>query len=471
MVIKTYFDKNNTIALNDYTNTGRNPIAELFYGGSDGTNTYSRYLFHFDETRLKSLYTGGTFTDLTKLKHTLKLTNTSSFDTSLLNGTYMGSYQRSSSFDLIVFKISEDWDEGVGYDYRNAANIITGEAVASTQPSNWFYSKTGIYWDNGGGTYSGNPTNIIVGTQHFDAGNENMEIDITDYVNGVLTGDTNYGLGIAYGYAFEQLKTISVQYTGFFTRHTQTAYEPYVETQYQNYIKDDRSVFYLDKPNKLYLYVNLNGNPTNLDVLPTCTVLDNSGNIYSAYTSSDIEHVTKGVYAINVLIPTTIDFTVGTILNDVWSNIIINGVSRPDITLGFELRDSLQYYNIGDSTNLPKPVAVSISGVRNQEKIIGGDVRKVIVSTRIPYTIEQYQNIDYIYYRLYVKEGQNQLTVIDYEPVEQANNYNYFLLDTASLIPNTYYLDVKVITNLDELTFNGLLSFDIVSQSNYRISQ
>jgi hypothetical protein len=33
---------------------------------------FSRFLFHFDETRLKSLYTGGTYTDLTKLKHTLR---------------------------------------------------------------------------------------------------------------------------------------------------------------------------------------------------------------------------------------------------------------------------------------------------------------------------------------------------------------------------------------------------------------
>jgi hypothetical protein len=66
MVIKTYFDKNNTIVSNLNVNTGLNPIAELFYGGALTQQRYSRFLFHFDETRLKSLYTGGTFTDLTK---------------------------------------------------------------------------------------------------------------------------------------------------------------------------------------------------------------------------------------------------------------------------------------------------------------------------------------------------------------------------------------------------------------------
>jgi hypothetical protein len=117
MVIRTYFDKNNTIVYNSNVNTGLNPITELFYGGSDALNSYSRFLFHFDETRLKSLYTGGTFPDLTKLKHTLRMTNTGAFDKDLLN-TYMGAKERTTSFNLILFKIQQDWDNGVGYDYE-----------------------------------------------------------------------------------------------------------------------------------------------------------------------------------------------------------------------------------------------------------------------------------------------------------------------------------------------------------------
>ena len=86
MVIRTFFDKNNTIVNNQSVNTGLNPVTELFYGGSAGMDKYSRFLFHFDETRIKSLYTGDTYTDITKLKHTLRMTNTASFDTGLLNG-------------------------------------------------------------------------------------------------------------------------------------------------------------------------------------------------------------------------------------------------------------------------------------------------------------------------------------------------------------------------------------------------
>jgi hypothetical protein len=40
------------------------------------------------------------------------------------------------------------------------------------------------------------------------------------------------------------------------------------ETKYDNHIIDDRNNFILDKLNKLYLYVNVGGNPTK-DALPT----------------------------------------------------------------------------------------------------------------------------------------------------------------------------------------------------------
>jgi len=468
MVVKTYFDKNNTIVSNLNVNTGLNPVTELFYGGDINSNQYSRFLFHFDETRLKSFYTGGTFTDLTKLTHTLRLTNTGSFDKTLLNGT-MGGKDRASSFDLILFKINQDWDNGVGYDYQ-ICNIITGECAFSNGPSNWNNPQTGLEWSGGTGVYSGSSSAITITMQHFDKGNENIEMDITDYVNGVLTGDTNYGLGIAYTTSLEQTNTTSLQYVGFFNNNTQTFYEPYVETIYSNHILDDRNDFFLDKPNKLYLYVNLAGNPTNLDSFPSVNVYDQNDVLFSGYSSTAVTHVTKGVYSIDITVPTnsTNDCTMYT---DVWTGITIGGVSRPDITLEFALKNSLGYYNIGSNDSLPKKVAVSISGVQNKERIKRGDIRKILVSARIPYTVEQTQSISGLQYRLYVSEGYSELTVIDFQPVEMANNNYYFLLDTLSLIPNTYYLDVLVTSNLEVTTIKNAVQFDIVNQVDLRRSQ
>ena len=468
MVVRTFFDKNNTIVSNLNVNTGLNPVSELFYGGAIGEQQYSRFLFHFDETRLRSLYTGGTFVDLTKLKHTLRLTNTASFDTDLLNGT-MGGKDRASSFDIILFRIDQDWDNGVGYDY-SICEALNGDCAFSNGPSNWINSQTAISWSGGTGVYSGSASAITVTMQHFDKGNENIEMDITNYVNGILTGNTNYGLGLAYARGFEQMNTTKLQYVGFFTNNTQTFYEPFIESIYNNHIQDDRNNFFLDKPNKLYLYVNLAGNPTNLDSIPSVNIYDENDALFSAYTSSAVTHVTLGVYSIDIKVPTTLT-NVSTMYTDVWTGITINSVSRPNITLDFVVKDSLEYYNIGNSDNLPKKVAVSIAGLQNKERIKRGDIRKVMVSARIPYTIEQTQFISDIKYRLYVSEGTSELTVIDFQPVEMANNYYYFLLDTASLLPNTYYLDVLVTSNLEVTTLKNSIQFDIISQVELRNSQ
>ena len=90
MVVRTYFDRNTTIIQQKYTNVGLNPIFELYYGGTGAANSYTRLLFQFDDTRLKDLYSGGTYTDLTKLTHTLRMTNTGAFDTDLLGTTTCG---------------------------------------------------------------------------------------------------------------------------------------------------------------------------------------------------------------------------------------------------------------------------------------------------------------------------------------------------------------------------------------------
>jgi len=466
MVIRTYFDKNNTIVSNSTINTGLNPVTELFYGGGIGLERYSRFLFHFDETRLKALYTGNTYTDLSKLKHTLRMTNTGSFDKDLLN-TMLGAKDRTSSFDLMLFKIQQPWDNGVGYDFEAS---ISNNTVYSTLPSNWASPQTGISWNGGTGVYSGSPSGITVTTQHFDKGNENIEMDISDYVNGVLTGDTNHGLGIAFPRSFELLNTTKLKYVGFFTNNTQTFYEPFIETVYNNHITDDRNNFYLDKSNKLYLYVNVGGSPTNLDSLPSVNVFDASNTLFSAYTTSDVNHITKGVYSIDINVPTSPTNSC-TMYNDVWTGITINGISRPNIELSFVMVDSMDYYDIGDSGSLPKKVAVNVTGIQNKEKIKRGDIRKVLVSARIPYTVEQAQNISDIKYRIYVLEGTSELTVIDFQPVEISNNNYYFLLDTESLIPNTYYLDILVTSNLEVTTLKNRLAFEIINQVELRKGQ
>lgn len=476
MVIKTYFEKNNTIIFNSLLNTAKNPVTELFYGGE---GNFSRFIFKIDETKLKNLYKTQVYPNLENLTHTLKMTNTGFFDHELLGKKTCDGKDRSTSFDLVVFKIPEFWDEGIGYDFNSC--MEGDSAVISESPSNWFLSQTNIPW-NVQGIYDENIE--IIGTQHFDQGNENIEIDITNAVNEIISGNTtNYGFGIAFSEEFETIKTDNLQYVGFFTKHTQTFYEPYIETKYNCNIKDDRNVFYGDKLNRLYLYSNTNGNPTNLDYLPDVTITDCEGNILSSTDEnividtmyqdiqiSGVTQCTKGVYYVDLLIPSNV-VEYGVLLNDTWSNLSVNGITRPNVELSFEFKNSNEYYSIGDDSMLPKKVGLTVSGINHNESIKRGDIRKVFINTKKPYTINEKVYLDNLQYRLYVMEGKNEVTVIDYTDVEITHKHNYFLLDTESLLPNTYYLDIKYESNMEVNRLKEVLKFEITSQSRVRYSQ
>lgn len=467
MVIRTFFDRNNTIISNDLTNTGRNPVVELFYGGTNPD--YSRYLFHFDETRLREEYNCGQIGDLSKVTHRLRMTNTGAFDTDLLGKTTCGGKKRACSFDLILYPINQEWDEGVGYDYGEC-RFIGGVGSTSSCPSNWVDAQTNIPWSGGNGVYSGSTSGLTIATQHFELGNEDVYMDITDVVNGIITGDTNYGFVLSFPRTYEALETDELEYVGFWSRHTQTFYEPFIETIYNNPIQDDRNQFYLDKPNKLYLYANAGGNPVCLDQLPCVTILDSNEELFSGCSQTVVEEVSVGVYCVEVMIPSSAA-TDCSVFYDVWSGVTINGVERPPITLQFGTLSADDYYNVGTDDLLPKKFGIGISGIKRDERIKRGEIRKVFVNARIPYTVNQQSVIDGLEYRLYVREGKHEYTVIDYQPVNRTANHNYFLLDTASLIPNTYYLDIKVKSNLEVNILNETMKFDIVSQSELRESQ
>ncbi len=105
-ILRSYIDKNNTIISNSYVNTGRNPVIELNFGASDfviPNYGFTRFLFDLDLSLLISNIQSGVISTgctpgISGLTHTLKMTNTSSFDNELLN-TFM-SNERVSVYVL-----------------------------------------------------------------------------------------------------------------------------------------------------------------------------------------------------------------------------------------------------------------------------------------------------------------------------------------------------------------------------------
>lgn len=461
MVINTYFDKDNTLVYNNSVNTAKNPVAELWYGGGFVSNGFTRHIFHFDEEKLRNLYSGGTIPILNKTTHTLRMTNASTFDLGLLGKTTYDFKRRATSFDLILFKVPQYWDEGVGYDYRNETYISYDEPFMSYAPSNYLSATTLNPWQYPG-IYSGSSSGVTIATQHFDNGNENLEMDITDVVNQIITGDTNYGFGIAFDSQYESLQETELQYVGFFTENTQTAFEPHIQTIYNNPIIDDRDNFYTNKDNCLYLYVNVGGKPKNLDNLPSVDIFDENDDLY--LNISEAEHVTKGVYKACFSVSGDTECVT---YRDVWKNISLNGKTRPDVEMEFNLKSDDSHFDLGSDNSSGDNYSVSIIGINRDERINKGTFRKVIVNLREDYTVNKQKLVDDLEYRIYIKEGKDEYTIVDFQPVNRSTE-NYFMLHTESLLPNTYYIDIRSRVNDEINIIKEVVNFDIVSQVEQR---
>jgi hypothetical protein len=479
----SYFSRNNTIISNSHTNTGRNPVTELFFGdlpSSAFPNGYSRFIFDLDLSLLFEKISDGTIsTDVCSgITHTLRMVNTSTFNPQLLNTTTSQSRQRATSFDLILFRIpyiNDDpstpqlWDEGVGYDFADLQYEIDYDRNYSVRPSNFYQRTTLNDWTEPGLYNNKNIGNVpfsaitIIGTQHFEFGNEDLSIDMTNEINSIIDGSlTNVsGWGIAFKPELENLTGLSDAYeVQFFTRHTQTFYEPFLETNYDDLIDDDRNLFTLGKTNKLYLYLYDNGNPINLDDNPLVDILDNSGSpIITGLTTC---RKTMGVY--EVTIPPLLGYKTPCTFSDRWYNLSLNGFDIPSILNDFTLYPFKNSIQIGTNSTEPKIYGFDYYGIKQDEKILNTDIRKVGVIVKQAFTTQKLlQKVD-IYYRVYVREGQTEVQVQDWTMVNRTPNEYYFIFDTRDKIPNEYYIDLQVESSGEVNTYKRQIKFQIVNK-------
>ena len=412
-ILRSYFSKNNTIISNSYVNTGRNPVVQLNFGASDyivPNYGYTRFIFDLDLDLLRTFIANGTISTgcTSAMTHTLKMTNTSSFDNELLNTFMSDSRRRATSFDLILFRIPkysgntgipQEWDEGVGYDYNDfnlAQNSAQGgqspltyvdPRAFSTRPSNWYqtttisgWSQNGIYNNRNEGTV--NYTGLtVVSRQHFELGNEDLNMDMTNEINGVLNGSITgvTGWGLAYLPQIENITGLTESYSvAFFSRHTQTFYQPFLLTNYDDLIQDNRNQFLKNQENRLYLYVFQNGDYVNLDNDPTVRIEDRLGNAVNGMATLSTCLRTKGIY--EVIVPNGFTGATPCQYYDVWSGLTINGQSLPNVTNTFTLQEYTAGIQIGPLSKEPQKFGFNFYGILQNEQILNTDIRKVGVT-------------------------------------------------------------------------------------------
>lgn len=481
MTERTYISKFNTIIKGYTINTGLNPVSELLYG-----SVVSRSLIYFDHCKIKQMCDDGMFPDMSKLTHTLKITNAGSIDFTQahtneitpINGTLK---KRAASFDLIFFLIPEEWDSGKGFDYSDTyfgmdffdTKQSDRRRLISEDGCNWFQRRNGYPWKEDGvysnsslekeyNKWSAGLDSIVIGRQRFDVGTENISFDITDVMNKFITGELdNYGIGIAYAPDYEKEEQSWSNYVGFMTNKTPTFFEPFVETRYDDYISDDRGNFVLNKNNKLYLYCTIGSELKDLDNIPTCSIMNTNGDVIM--DNIEVKHFSKGVYYVDVMFHQN-EHKAGDQYYDVWGSITYDGVDFSPVELDFTLMPASNWFTIGNSIEPTPSFTPNVSGINENERIKRGDIRKLVVNNRVTYTNKESQVISGVEVRLYVMDGNRELTVIDFEPLNKTYNETFMTLDTSMLIPQMYHVDVKIKYGMEEIIHHDVVKFEIVNE-------
>lgn len=304
-------------------------------------------------------------------------------------------------------------------------------------------------------------SNIIVGEQHFDFGQENLSIDITGYVKQIINGDIkNHGLCLAFAPLFESTEMDLSQYVGFFTDHTNTFFHPYVEMISDNAINDDRNAFCIGQTNHLYLYANIDGEPVNLDQLPICEI---DG------IPVKVEQVKKGAYAAEIK-PDEVNLEAGTVAYDSWSGMSLNGAKIDDMEMEFEVMPINRKIQVGVLTDDSKNMVPYINGINDDEKLNRGETRVLNVDFRKRYSTDEKHLVFNADYRLYVKDGKKnrEYDVINYTPIERGFLNNFFIIYTEDLIPNTYYIDIRLHDGRNVKYFKEVNKFEVISDVTER---
>lgn len=534
MIRHIFLDKTATIIKDSEANTGLNPIAELNYG-----NAVTRFILHFDESKIKAMFEDGTIPqdNLDNVRFVLKMTNTGAIDgvpyeKPLKFGNTCITQERAVSFTVLALKLPCGFDAGRGFEFVSDVWVTKGKSY-SREGCNWYQCRNGQPWDEPG-VYSaekikreydkkypnngdsGSDESLVITRQHFDFGDENLELDITDYVVDILKGNQpNFGILVCFTPATEVLNGRAVyteikpdssimveipeleempsyyditvpeyfkipvkeenevtgeirtvfkyyhktpspikvqQYVGFFTDNTNTFFHPYVEVQYDVTINDDRERFFIGRNNNLCLYVNIDGMPESLDEAPVCT-LEGCEPVVST-------PITKGVYCASFIVD---NGDPNSILEDTWSNIKYKGVEQDDVILETVLLPKTGFINLGNSLQESEMAIPAPYGINDDETIKRGDIREVVFDFREKYTTNHKVSGVEGWYRLYTKSGEQQIDILNgYQPLERAYLKNYFVLYTEDLIPNNrYYVDVKIKSGREVRFYEDVLHFRI----------
>ena len=247
----------------------------------------------------------------------------------------------------------EGWTEGYGLDM---------EGYTDSGSSNWNRARADQYWASPGAfgaadynrtepASSGHAERSITASAYFERGDEDMKVDVTDWVEAWLRACPSGAIYQRYDGVmirmsgayenesqFDDVNKRSYYTKKFFSRGTQFFFKkPCLEAQWDSSVKDRRASFYAssslvatdDNLNKVYLYNYVRGQLKNIPLGHTAepTKQDIYVNLYAdvdgvatgdPITTVPLMPVTGGIYKTGIYSASIAVDTTASILHDVW---------------------------------------------------------------------------------------------------------------------------------------------------------
>lgn len=233
-------------------------------------------------------------------------------------------------YSLSILPVSRSWDEGYGLDMESYSDVGVSNWISASVSS----SAGDGAWVAEGGDYLSEPAY----SQYIATGTEDIEVDITELVEGWLSGETgSHGVGIAISSSYADMER-SFYIKKFFARGSEHFYlRPKIEARWDSVKKDRRNSFYAssslvpasDNMNTLYIYNYVRGHLQNIPAIgagelsmslydgsddePAGAALTATGSDDATGTSVVAGWVSQGIYSASVAINTTSSY-----LYDVW---------------------------------------------------------------------------------------------------------------------------------------------------------
>ena len=233
-----------------------------------------------------------------------------------------------TSFDLFVYPLSRSFDAGSGIDDDNYRDIGYANWLNSTSTQTW--TTTGSDFISSG--YGS-------GSQHFDIGTEDLEVDITDVVKNWLTGGiNNNGLVVKFGNT-EETNATNYYKKMFYGKETKyVEYMPYIEARWNDVLKDNRNNFAYSIQNRLFLYNFIRGELTSVTEPVTVRIQDHLLGTSASFSQTyDAVRHAAGILTASVTIANTASFKFSGTFYDIWfsgSTVLMTGTFTPLILTG-----------------------------------------------------------------------------------------------------------------------------------------